>query len=195
MARINITTTRPEIEIRTTNAKLQMFSRRSSFKIRGSNAGFTASSKNPTFKMDTSQTNAARGAPSPEIASMQRREEGVRDAMNAIGKIASTGTQLGNAARGGNRVAEVAQQLRPQSEVNIASSPQDRPPVEWDMGYLNIEWSPDTNQMEWEGNPKPVVNVSPHSVEITMKQYGSIKITVDEDKIVHLSGKKVDVKL
>jgi hypothetical protein len=148
--------------------------------------------------MDTSQTNAARGAPPPEIAGMQLREEGVRSTLEAIGRIASTGTQLGDAARGGNRVAEIAQQqtrMRARSEINIASSPQNQPPVEWDMGYLNIEWSPDTNQLEWTENTRPVVNITPHSVEITMKQYGSIKITVDEEKVVQLSGKKVDVKL
>lgn len=198
MARINITTTKPEIEIRTTNAKMQMFSRRTNFRIRGNNTKLSMSSKRPTFKMDTSQTNAQRGAPSPEIVSEQLREEGKEAALEAIGRIASTGTQLGNVAAGGNRVAAVAKQqtgMKYRSEINIASSPDSRPPVEWDMGYLNIEWSPDTNELEWEDNPRPIVNVTPHSVEITMKQYGSIKITVDEDKVVHSSGKKVDVKL
>ncbi len=197
MAQLNITTVKPVIEIRTTNAKMQINSRRPRFKVSGEGTKLNISRKAPTFYMDTLQVKAERGTPSSEQQSIQLKAESQQAIMDGTARIATEGARVSALENTNDSVAEVlkSRETRRPTSINVGMVPSDRPPVEWDMGYFNVEWSPDTQTLEWQGEFKPQISVSPHSVEITIKEYGSIKITVDESKLPKVSGKKVDVKM
>ena len=66
--------------------------------------------------------------------------------------------------------------------------------VEWDMGTTKINVSPYELNIEW-GDTSPEITVEPHSVEIFMENYPSIKISVVEDRLMITQGRNVDKKV
>ncbi|HBU12472.1 MAG TPA: hypothetical protein DEB31_07015 [Clostridiales bacterium] len=95
-------------------------------------------------------------------------------------------------------VAQLAMQnMRADSgvEVNVSSMPQTKPNVQWDPGYVRIEWTTGELIVDWDAEYGPDVTVTPHSVEIRVAGKNEVKITVNEEKVARSRGKKVNRRI
>ena len=81
--------------------------------------------------------------------------------------------------------------------VDVASMPSSSPEVEWEPGSIEIEWVPATLEMHWEGEVRPEVSVTPHTVEIRLINGETIRVGEDEARAIERQGygKRLDKKI
>lgn len=133
--------------------------------------------KLPEVHIDQTQCFAESGLkPVLQLAS-DFYKEGLQAGFEAIGRIAEEGTRLRSIEKGGNPIAEIAYEksLR-NDQVTMVQMPKSRPKIEWDMGYLRIDWRPNPAKIEWETYTTAQINATKHKVEIYMRQWPDIKI-------------------
>lgn len=133
--------------------------------------------KLPEVHIDQTQCFAESGLkPVLQLAS-DFYKEGLQAGFEAIGRIAEEGTRLRSIEKGGNPIAEIAYEksLR-NDQVTMVQMPKSRPKIEWDMGYLRIDWKPNPAKIEWETYTTAQINATKHKVEIYMRQWPDIKI-------------------
>jgi hypothetical protein len=158
--------------------------------------------KAASFKVDWKRVWAESGRRSPNYLKNYMRQKNRSKVDNAIKQIARNGDYMMalNTYVGTKRspVAELATQemyQRNSVETNVANMPSSMPDVTWDPGYVRIEWSTGEVQIEWDDAFMPDVKVKPHSVEIRLTGRAEVKISLDEKRVAHISGKKVNRKI
>lgn len=67
--------------------------------------------------------------------------------------------------------------------------------IVWDPGYLKVDWEQGGIEIEWDENTKPDIQVSPHSVEITVKGRKLVHIAVVENKVPGAKGRKINKRV
>lgn len=137
----------------------------------------TIDRKPPKVYIDQTQCFAESGLkPALQLASDFYRE-GLQVAFEAIGRIAQEGSRLAAIEKGGNPIPEIAgEKSRRDYEITMVQMPKSRPDIEWDMGYLHINWKPNPAKIEWETYTTAQINASRHRVDIYMKQWPDIEI-------------------
>lgn len=125
-------------------------------------------------------------------------------AMENIAHISWQNEQISNvqnAVPGGPElVATVALDTVLKSElpvVDVANMPRSMPEVEWEEGKLEIEWDPPVLEMHWEGNLRPEITVTPHTVEIRLINGKIIRVGENEAGMLERRGygKRLDKKI
>lgn len=183
-ARIEITTQRAEIEVRSRKARVEISTNRPRFEMHRNLPRMQMDRRLPTLRVDRSAVDAALGVGPVLEAASQFYREAYQKGIQAIGKIAAEGTAMMHLENGGNVIVELAKQsmLEDEVDVNTASLPQ--PDIYWDPGYISINWTDASFQMEWDVSAWADIRVEPHVVEIRMVKYPQIHIRViyEEDK-------------
>lgn len=67
--------------------------------------------------------------------------------------------------------------------------------IVWDPGYFKVDWESGGIEIEWDENTKPDIQVSPYSVEISVKGRNMVHIAVVEDRIPGQKGQKINKRV
>lgn len=202
MDRLNISSSRPVLDITSTKAQLNVTNKFRRFKARRVPPEMTVDRKMPSFKLNWKKVWNESGRKSPEALKQHFNQMSRRKLEQAIQNTVSTGNYLmdiknyiGNS---GNPLSQIIwQQMMTDAsvETNVASMPESSPEITWDPGHIKIEWTTGEIQIEWDDSFMPDVTVTPHSVEIKLSGHKGVKISVDEDKVATTGGKKVNKKV
>ncbi len=133
--------------------------------------------KLPKVHIDQTQCFAESGLKPVLQLAREFYQEGLKAALEATGRIAEEGTRLLRIEDGGNPIADIAyERAYREYQFNMVQMPKSRPKIEWDMGYLNINWKINPAKIEWETYTTASFDVIPHKVDIYMKQWPDIEI-------------------
>lgn len=188
-----------QVGIRTTNAQLHISTPRPQMTIENVAPEMNVDRKAPTFEVDWDAVYNESGLRRPGNFAKHVTAKAAKTGMESIGEAVREGDLLGDVARGGDRVVEIAKnQTRKatQTEINLGLMPHNRPSVQWDPGYVNVSWSRHQLIVEWDTEFMPEFKVDPpYSVEIFLRNRPYIKITVAEGEDPYQPGKVVDESL
>lgn len=67
--------------------------------------------------------------------------------------------------------------------------------IVWDPGYFKVDWESGGIEIEWDENTKPDIQVSPYSVEISVKGRNVVHIAVIEDRVPGQKGQKINKRV
>lgn len=186
-----------EIGVKVTPAKMNITLPRQQMHISQENAQMKIEQQNPQFKFDRQKVMNESGLMSPEAFTSDYANEGKAAALRGAAKITQEGDQLGNAARKGNRVVQIARQnsrSSAQKDINIGLMPKSSPDIQWSPGSMNINWSGHSLKIEWEGEVQPELTVDPrYSVEVFLRTKPYFRVSVEEnDFSLRSTGRHVD---
>lgn len=133
--------------------------------------------KLPKVYIDQTQCFAESGLKPVLQLAREFYQDGLKAALEATGRIAEEGTRMVRIEDGGNPIADIAyERAYREYQYNIVQMPKSRPKIEWDMGYLNIDWKINPAKIEWELYTRAQIDLYPHKVNIYMKQWPHIEI-------------------
>ncbi|MBD5559261.1 MAG: hypothetical protein HDQ87_02715 [Clostridia bacterium] len=199
---LNISTSRPTIDISSTRAQMQIKQTVvRHFSMRRTPPEMSVNRTSPKMKVNWKQVWANRGLRSPDFQNKYQRDQSRQKVYESIQKRNADAAFLGAveeyAFTDTNRVGQLAYNdmlSEGIKEINVAP-PNPMPEVEWDTGSLSIEWTRGDLELVWEEDFRPQLTVTPHSVEIRLNGRREVKITVNENGVSTTSGKKVDKKV
>lgn len=199
ISRIHIRTTMGQIGIKTERASIEIENSMPKLTIKRKQAEFRINSKPAKFKLDQSQYLVASGNMTTLFLSSTRFLKARQKTIEAIRRIAEEGDLLMEIEKNSKPIPEIARMnTTKETSINIAKFPQNK--IIWEKGYFELEWTPHELEFEWEIN-KPVIKASRPKVEIYMKRWPSIEISVVTDSkpliekyIEKKIGKNIDRK-
>jgi len=198
---LNIQTSRPTLSITTTNAQLNISNKIRRFSSRRVPPEMKIERKAPSFKVDWRKVWSQSGKKSPEDLALHVRQQARQRVDQYIQKVATNGDYILQVKNYVGTKSDPLAELRWQEmmsqkpEVNVTSMPETTPDVVWDLGYVKIEWTTGEVQIDWDDEFMPEITVSPHSVEIRIEGRKEIKISLNEDNVPKIRGKKVNKKV
>lgn len=179
MTRIQINQTMGQIGIHIEKASLEIKNSHPKFHIENKPAKFHINEKTPKFKLDQSRYLVSSGNMTTLFLSSTRFDKARQMTMEAIKRIADEGDLMMQIENKGSPVIDIAMQnTMKEVSVNVATPPQN--PIMWEKGFFEIEWSPHEVDIKWEVD-KPEITATRHKVEVYMKQWPSIDISVITD--------------
>lgn len=191
MAHLDIHSTRAMIHIENSPMRLVVDSSPAQMKV---------SRRPPKFNVDWGRFRDASGLRTPGTQakyqaqqSTLKMQEGVDNMVydyESIGMIENAGEGMPNTVgvTALNRALE-----EDKVEVNVASIPSEPLQADWTPGEMEITWVPHKLEMSWEGDVKPKITVTPHSVEIRLVNGETVR--VKENASAGGQGKSVDRKI
>lgn len=197
MDTLSITTVRPQIQIENRAARLNIRYRRPRLVIRQSRSTMRIERRMPRFKMDWQRLWAEQGNPSVFRKTRQRVEEAYAETMRIIAGISARGDRMMHIEEPGNTVAQIAADKALADErvdINVASIPPERIPLEWEPGYIRIEWTEPVLEFVWDIAP-PEITVEPHAVEVHIRNNPKVMISVSRKEAAPARGRKVDRRI
>lgn len=198
MNKITIISQRPQLDIKTTPAKLDIQRPKPKMRISHKRASFSAQRKLPRFKLNWDKAREAGGLPYGMLRALQNHAaQSNSKTLEAIAKIAQRGDMAANFHTGQSSAMQMARQAADEklAEVNVRREQPGMPEVEWENGELVVQWQNYELHIEWDIE-KPIVQVEPYSVEIRLTNKPKVTISVDGDRLPKLpNGRKVDKRL
>lgn len=183
------------LEIHSEPAQVQIRSKQIKFRVNRESPQMTIHRRAPQFKMNWAKVRAENGLAGPSAFSQQTRDRAHSMVMESIARIAQNGDammHIENYSSGASMIAQVAynnmEAAMSPPEINVQMK--SLPEMEWDMGEFQINWSHGTFNIEWDHDFMPDINVTPHSVEITVRNHP--KQSVGEG---HVPKSKVDTTI
>jgi hypothetical protein len=201
--RIQIERQDARIGITSTPAKVQVIDKaRPKMRIVSERPRMEIERKAPAFKVEPQRRPVARQGPArphryaagaPDIPVRPARHSRLAEPAAAA---AGTAPEAGGLTLNANSL-ELNKALHDYAAAPQAESlAQYMPSIEWEAGYININWSSAQMQIEWDqGDYMPSFAVEPHSVEIYLREKPYIKITVSDEVIAAMYGPQTDTKV
>ena len=195
----------PQFDIHTTRAQLQIKSPKLELKVDREPARMQVHRTRPRMKVNWAKVRAQSGLRGLSAERQHRAQIYRQKALAGISRTVNEYDQISagfqNYAKGGPEiVATVSLNSVMQQDitvVDVASMPSSSPEVEWEPGSIEIEWVPATLEMHWEGEVRPEVSVTPHTVEIRLINGETIRVGEDEARAIERQGygKRLDKKI
>lgn len=179
MTKIQISQTMGQIGIRVEKANIEIKNSQPKFNIEHKPAKFHISEKSPKFKLDQSHYLVASGNMTTLFLSSTRFEKARKMTMDAIKRIADEGDILMQIENKGSPISDIAIE-NTTKEVSLTVAPMPQNDIVWEKGFFELEWSPHEIDIKWEVN-EPEITATRHKVEVYMKQWPSIDISVITD--------------
>lgn len=198
MNRIKITTTDARLEITTRRANMVIQQPRPRLTISKQPAAMRLSKKIPQFDRNLAQFQASYGIKTSGRFSADNAAESKAIGTEFIGQIASEGDQIMDSViTGQNAIAEIPAQRIQQEipDINVKSVPDEPINLDWTDGQFEIEWTDPSMDVDWDISVRAKIDVEAHSVEVKLRQYPEIKITVEQKTDTHPVGRKLDKKI
>lgn len=174
---LRITQTYGQIGIDTSKSKIEIRQSLPKAYIEQKPPELTIDQKLPKVHIDQTQCFAESGLKPALQLSSDFYKEGLQAVLEGIGRVAEEGTRLAAIEKGGNPIADIAyERLQRNYEAVMVQMPKSRPDIEWDMGYLDINFKPNPPKINWETQTMAEISASRHRVDIYMKQWPDIKI-------------------
>jgi hypothetical protein len=193
-----VSTSHPQLQIKTRAAKLNIRQKRPRFVIRHKRPKMEIRKKAPVFKIVRSASSArAKGEPVP-VVQISRRFTGAgtsaSNRSNFTERIVSYATDYATALddiRGQELESSALDKIA--AENTKKSAPPDTLAIEWDRGYFEIDWTKDIMEIEWDIDSSPEIYVEPYDIEVKIKNNISTRARA---KAMHMfPGTKVDRKI
>ncbi|MCL2078468.1 MAG: DUF6470 family protein [Oscillospiraceae bacterium] len=193
--RLNIDQQFAEIGVRTTPAKLNIKMPRGQLTIKTEAPQMKIERKAASFKINRQKQNNESGLKGPLELAKTFRNKGRQKALQGVGQNKDDGNFLANTAIKGDKIPKLAAgkakaRLGPR-EFNIGLMPQSSPEIQWDKGYMRINWSKHSVVIDYSGEYMPDLTVDPkYSVEVFLRTEPYFRVMVEE--AVESTGKYVD---
>ena len=187
-----------EIGVHRTPAQMHIEQQRMEMKIKTETPQMEIERKNPSFKVNRKKINAESGLKSSQDLSKEYRDRGRAAALKGAKTAVNDGNFLGDVKKPGDRVAKLAHNktmsaILKKRETNIGLMPKSQPEVEWDKGYMRINWSKHSIVIDWDGEYMPRVTIDPkYSIEIYLRTEPYFRVLVSEGDDPGIPGSLVD---
>ena len=190
-----------EVGVRSTPAKMNIALPQMKMHITTESPHMEIDTKAPSFKINRKKINSESGFKSPSEITNAYRDEGRAGALRGTRNAKEEGNFLGELRKPGDRVARLARSktmnaILKRKQMNIGLMPKSIPEVEWDRGYLRINWSKHSIVIDWDGDYMPQLTVDPkYSIEVYLRTEPYFRILVDEGEDPYMPGKLVDAEI
>ena len=187
-----------EVGVRSTPAKMHITVPRMEMKITTESPHMEIDSRAPTFKVNRKKINSESGLKSPAEITMAYRDAGKAGAQKGTKTAVEDGNFLGELRKPGDRVAKLSHNkamnaIVKKKQTNIGLMPKTRPEVEWDRGYMWINWSKHSIVIDWDGEYMPQLTIDPkYSLEIFLRTEPYFRVTVEDILDPNMTGRYVD---
>lgn len=201
MRSLNINTSRASLDISSTRAQLDIRNHvQRRFQVKTTRPQMEVIRQRPEMKVNWKQVWAERGIRSPEYFRQHTMQLARQMTREAVQRIVEGGDYFGSLemyfGTTQNIVGEWAyNNMMGEIPEMSMSSGAPSPEIEWTEGAMRIEWSPGDVEIIWTEDFMPDITVTPHSVEIRLRNHGDVKISVNENNIPKKNGDKVDKKI
>lgn len=199
MQGISITTQRAQIQIRTERAQVQIDRPRPRMNIRTRRARMHVEHRSPQFRISKTPMVVHNGASALLRGAYESHAPGIQQATRG-GRFATSQGQGGGHSDGS---LQEMKEFTSEQVQKAASAPSSRPSVvqqmrqqiEWDMGYRDVTWEPFEMVIEWDMDVRPSIKVKPHSIEIKLSRYPSVKVNINAEYYERLDKRKYDKRI
>ena len=187
-----------EIGVRNVPAQMHITLPRMKMKITSESPQMEIDKKDPAFKVNWRKVRSESGLKPPPEFSYDYRNKGIEGAVKGTKTAADDGNFLGELRIPGDRVAKLAHnktmsEIIKKRQVNIDLMPKSSPEVEWDKGYMRINWSKHSIVIDWDGEYMPQLTVDPRSsIEIFLRTEPYFRVTVEDWDDPNMTGRYVD---
>ncbi|MDP4085198.1 MAG: DUF6470 family protein [Bacillota bacterium] len=177
---IQMQSTFGQIEINTQSAQLQMEQPPGTLTIEQPPAQMQVESRPARLTIDQTKAWADVNIKSAPQSIEDAAQEARQDVLEGIARRTQEGEAMMKIENGGNAIAELAKQHKvlPEHEFVLGWIPSaGSVKIDVDPGSLDIQWKVNKPIINSQVN-QPIIQYTPGSVEINMKQYPSLKIDV-----------------
>lgn len=179
MQHLKIESVQAKIQIQTTKASLQIRSSRPKLNVHRTFNGYEINSQPARIQISNRGIRESIYAMKPALSYMREcAENGAQAALEATAEIVEEGNAL--ASPHATIAGVVGSSYIPQVSTTIAFIPTEGPEITVTPPKLDIKYTPDKIDSEWELE-RPDVNYTPYAVNISMVSYPSVKIDCVED--------------
>ena len=187
-----------ELGVNVTPAKMRINTPRMQMRIRSEIPQMEIERQAPRFRVNRKKINSESGLKSPMDFTHAFRDEGRAAALRGAGTAKDDGNFLGEIRRRGDKVGQLARSkamsaVMRKQQINIGLMPKSSPEVEWDEGYLQINWSKHSLVIDWDGEFMPQLTIDPkYSLEIYLRTEPYFRIVIEEVTDPNMPGRLVD---
>jgi len=187
-----------EIGVIRTPAQMHIEQQRMEMKIRTETPQMEIERKNPSFRINRKKINSESGLKHPQELTRDYRDKGRAGALRGTKTAVNDGNFLGDVKKPGDRVGKLARYktmsaILKKKDLNIGLMPKSQPEVEWDRGYMRINWSKHSIVIDWDGEYMPKVTIDPkYSIEIYLRTEPYFRVLVNDGEDTGSTGKIVD---
>lgn len=172
MQLINITTVPISIELKSSGAQLQRVSGSSipELNISREKGGLKISSDPIRLKLDTYESKKSMGQLPPKDIVPQAAEKGLKIAYQATVRYVNEGNQLSDTTADQNPIPNIAKQyFNRDIETMLSFIPSVGPDISWDGGTINIQYTTDELNIDWQSQ-RPQFEFVPPTIELSLKE-------------------------
>ncbi len=196
--------TEPHLDIKTTNAKIEIHNEPMRLVVEREPARMRVHRSYPKMKVNWAKVRSESGLRSPSAQRRYMQQLYRQMALDGIARTSEEYEQISDIqdipSGGPNIVATVALDAVLEKDipvVDVANMPRTMPDVEWEEGKLDIEWESAKMEMRWEGSMRPEITVTPHTVEIRLVNGETIRVGENEARTLEREGrgKRLDKKI
>jgi len=187
-----------EIGVRKTPAQMHIEQQQMHMTIKTESPEMEIERRNPSFKVNRKKINSESGLKPTSELTKSYRDKGKTGALRGAKTAVEDGNFLGDVKKPGDRVGKLAHTktmsaILKKKEMNIGLMPKSSPEVEWDRGYMRINWSKHSIVIDWDGEYMPKVTIDPkYSIEIYLRTEPYFRILVNEAEDPKIPGSLVD---
>lgn len=170
-AQVTITNSRPTFVIRRTRPQMQIVRQMPHFNIEWEEMpGLSASAAEVQLSRRFDSGASSKDGETKSTESLKATLEG-----KALGQIVKNNNDLG-------RPNENSKKVSHHKRANIS----------WERGSFDVRWIMPELEIEWEMGDGPIIEVEPHSVEITLRNRPSVTVNVNMENLRAVPGLRVD---
>jgi len=197
--RINIDQQFAQIGVRSSNARMQISAPRENIRIQKQDPQLEVNTQIPRFRSPRQRISNESGLADPLTFAKRFRDRGKQGALQAAGSYAADGDFIANKNIPGDKSIpllaknKMGQRLGTKN-VNIGLMPSSPPSLDWDKGYINVNFTKHSIAVDWSGSNMAEVNVdSGYPVEVSLTRQPSFRITSVEPAVTNRTlGRYID---
>ena len=196
--RITIEQQLAEVGVHVTPAQVHIERPHMQMKITTESPHMEIDSQAPSFRINRKKINSESGLKAPVELARVFRDNGRAGALRGAKTAKEDGNFLGDLRKPGDRVAKLARtktmsEIMRKKQSNIGLMPKSIPEVEWERGYMRINWSKHSIVIDWDGEYMPKLTVDPkYSIEVFLRTEPYFRIMVEEVVDPNTPGRIVD---
>lgn len=198
---LSIKTTPIQIDYQVTNAQLNYKTKNPVVEISRQKGGFEMHSEPIKVKIDNFEVRQSIGLKSNGTLVQEYSDKGKSDVYEAISQILDEGNQIVNPH--GMTIPQMASQKASKTiETVLDFLPSARPEMTWEGGTLDVNFTPDTINMDFDSTDRINFEYTPAQVQFSIKQYPSVNIEylggpmyVPPSAAEYFTGQNIDIKV
>ena len=190
-----------ELGVKATPGQLHISTPQPRMKITSESPQMEIDRQAPTFRVNRKKINSESGLKPADEYTKSVRDAGRQAALKGTRTAVEDGNFLGDHKNKGDRVPKLAKAkamtaAMKRKQSNVALMPKEKAEIEWDRGYMRINWSKHSIAIDWEGEYMPQMKVDPpYSIEVFLRTKPYFRIVVEEGDNPLYPGRHVDKRV